>query len=245
MLAHADSEGWVDVHPKAIAEETGLTIEQVNAAIKELESPDPDSRSPEEEGRRIVLLNEHRSWGWRVVNHGKYRAIRSEEDRREANRIAQQKFRDKNKPPVSNSNQPVIQRKHPSAESAQAEAETDTKAGKPKTIGNVSVAILLSEGVSEECANELLSLRKRKKAALTPLAWTGLKNDITKAGYSLNDGIAIMSKKNWASFDGSWLNNGSNHGNGKQTKFDQLAATAAALTGGSQRTFDSATGRMD
>jgi uncharacterized protein YdaU (DUF1376 family) len=39
--------------------------------------------------------------------------------------------------------------------------------------------------------------------------------------------------------------NGSNHGNGKQTRFDKLAATAAALTGSSQRTFDSATGRMD
>lgn len=36
--------------------------------------------------------------------------------------------------------------------------------------------------------------------------------------------------------------NGSNHGN---SRFDKLAATAAALTGGSQRTFDSATGRMD
>lgn len=39
--------------------------------------------------------------------------------------------------------------------------------------------------------------------------------------------------------------NGSNHGNGKQTRFDKLAATAAALTGSSQRTFDNATGRMD
>ena len=116
MLAHADSAGWVDIHPRAIAEETGLSIEKVKEAILELSSPDPESRSPEEEGRRIVLIDAHRDWGWRIVNHGKYRAIKSEEDRREQNRIAQKRFREKH-----NSNHS----KQPSAQSAQAEAEAE------------------------------------------------------------------------------------------------------------------------
>lgn len=97
MLAHCDMAGFVDMHPKAIAEETGLTVDEVRAAIGELESPDPESRSPEEEGRRIMRIDDHRAWGWRVVNHGKYRAIRNEEDRREQNRISQARFREKNK----------------------------------------------------------------------------------------------------------------------------------------------------
>lgn len=101
LLAHADAEGWVDIHPKAIAEEVGLSIEQVRTALSALESPDPESRSPEEEGRRIVRLDEHRAWGWRIVNHAKYRAIRSEEERREQNRLAQQRWREKHKQPVS------------------------------------------------------------------------------------------------------------------------------------------------
>ena len=95
LLAHADAHGWVDIHPSAISDETGLTIDQTQAALKMLESPDPDSRSPEEEGRRIIRLDEHRSWGWKIVNHGKYRAIRNEEDRREQNRLAQQRWREK------------------------------------------------------------------------------------------------------------------------------------------------------
>ena len=121
LLAHADASGWVDIHPRAIAEEVGLSIEQVQAALTELESPDPDSRSPEQEGRRILRMDEHRSWGWIVVNHGKYRAIRNEEDRREQNRLAQKRFRDKK---LSGSNQS----KQHKPRSAQAEAEAEAEA---------------------------------------------------------------------------------------------------------------------
>jgi hypothetical protein len=33
-----------------------------------------------------VLIDEHRDWGWRIVNYGKYRDIRDEEARRLSNR---------------------------------------------------------------------------------------------------------------------------------------------------------------
>ena len=69
MLAHCDKAGVCDMHPRAIAEEVGLTVEQVRAALDELEAPDIESRTPDEEGRRIIRLDEHRSWGWRVVNY--------------------------------------------------------------------------------------------------------------------------------------------------------------------------------
>lgn len=101
LLAHCDSAGMVDKHFRAISEETGLGIDAVRASIEILESPDPESRSPELNGARIVRMDEHRAWGWRVVNYGKYRAIRNEEDRREQNRLAQQRFREKSKPSVS------------------------------------------------------------------------------------------------------------------------------------------------
>src|SRR3990167_747408 len=116
LLAHADQHGVVDKHWKAISDETGLPREKVEAAIKNLESPDPESRSPEMDGCRIVLMDEHRLWGWKIVNYGKYRAIRNEEDRREQNRLAQERWRNKqnkqNKPPSSQ---------------AEAEAYTKTK----------------------------------------------------------------------------------------------------------------------
>ena len=127
LLAHCDKEGIADIHPRAIAEEVGLPPEAVQAALIELEAPDLESRSPEEEGRRIIRTDEHRAWGWRVVNYGKYRAIRSEEDRREQNRLAQAKFREKSKPSSAKS-------KPSKPPSAQAEAEGEEEKTTAPTV---------------------------------------------------------------------------------------------------------------
>ena len=128
LLAHADQHGIVDKHWRAIAEETGLSRERVEASIVVLETPDPESRSPENEGRRIIKMDEHRAWGWQIVNYGKYRAIRSEDDRREQNRIAQDKFRNKNKPISKQSKPPSAQ----AEAEAEGEAEGEAKEIKPK-----------------------------------------------------------------------------------------------------------------
>ena len=74
-----------------------------------------------------------------------------------------------------------------------------------KTIGNVTVAVLLADGCSEAHANELLSIRKKKRAPLTKLAWNGIKSEIKKAGMSLDDGIGTMSARGWQSFESAWV----------------------------------------
>jgi len=126
LLAHADSSGEVDIHPKAIAEEVGLCVEQVRDALDMLESPDEESRSPEMEGRRIVRLDEHRAWGWRIVNYLKYRAIRNEEDRKEQNRAAQERWRTKNRVSQDKPRSAEHQQEKPrKPKSAQAEAEAE------------------------------------------------------------------------------------------------------------------------
>lgn len=94
MLCYADSFGVVDRTARAISDETGLPVERVNSAIATLEGPDPESRTPDEEGRRIVRLDASRSWGWRIVNHAKYRALCS----REQNAERQRNFRGRNAP---------------------------------------------------------------------------------------------------------------------------------------------------
>jgi len=127
MLAHADQDGCVDKHFRAIADEVGLTVEEVKRAIEVLESPDPESRSPEKEGRRIERINDHRAWGWKIVNYGKYRSIKSDEDRRKANREAQARWREKQKGKnnitVTDSNGCVMPSNALSCESAQGEGE--------------------------------------------------------------------------------------------------------------------------
>jgi len=123
LLANADAAGFVDKHFRAIAEEVGLSQDEVKAAIQVLESPDLESRSPEASGARLVKMDSHRAWGWRIVNYIKYRQIRSEEDRREQNRAAQERFRNKS----NNSKPPSAEVSRGKPESAQAEAEAEEK----------------------------------------------------------------------------------------------------------------------
>lgn len=69
-LAHKDEQGFVEMNARLVAAELGAEIEQIEQAIAYLTAPDPDSRSPEENGRRMVKVSQ---FGYRVVNHGKYR----------------------------------------------------------------------------------------------------------------------------------------------------------------------------
>ena len=73
VLSLGDRYGVVDVTPTYIASVTGLPIEEVSACMKRFCEPDPRSRSSEEKGARLVLIDEHRDWGWRIVNHASYR----------------------------------------------------------------------------------------------------------------------------------------------------------------------------
>jgi len=73
MCALADRHGNVDMTYEAIAARTRWPIETIIAKIGELMQIDPQSRSPEFDGARLVPLDLNRAWGWRVVNYRKYR----------------------------------------------------------------------------------------------------------------------------------------------------------------------------
>jgi len=82
LLVLCDQFGVVDMTPQSISAQTRVPLKMVMAALTKLQSPDPRSRSPDEDGRRLVLLDSHRDWGWRIVNYAKYRAIRNGFDKR-------------------------------------------------------------------------------------------------------------------------------------------------------------------
>src|SRR6185312_398670 len=63
----------VDVTHQYISTVTGLALPEVVACMKRICEPDYGSRSPAEAGARLLLLEEHREWGWQIVNHSLYR----------------------------------------------------------------------------------------------------------------------------------------------------------------------------
>jgi hypothetical protein len=86
LIVLADKEGIVDMTLESISRETTIPLDIIRQGIIALEQPDPDSRTPDEDGRRIVRLSDNRSWGWRLVNYKHYRDLKREEDRKEYHR---------------------------------------------------------------------------------------------------------------------------------------------------------------
>lgn len=85
----------VELNPKLIAMILGEKESDVQETINFLCNQDPNSRTPEEGGRRLVKLGQ---FDYRVVNGAKYVAIRNEEERRAYNRDAKRRQRDRKRP---------------------------------------------------------------------------------------------------------------------------------------------------
>lgn len=95
LLVLADVNGVVDMTPTAISSRTRIPIEEVKTYLRALEQPDPESRTKEHQGRRIALVDDHRTWGWLIINYPRFRELASEEQRRAKTRDRVRRFRSK------------------------------------------------------------------------------------------------------------------------------------------------------
>lgn len=94
MIVLCDQDGVIDMTPHAIAARTSIPLEIIKKGLSILEAPDPYSRTPGQEGRRIELLDGHRPWGWHIINHDKYRMLIDADTIRAQNRERQRRHRD-------------------------------------------------------------------------------------------------------------------------------------------------------
>jgi len=133
VIAHSHG-GQVELNPKLVGVQIGMTPEEVELAVAYLCAPDPASRSKNEGGRRLVREGEY---AYRVVNHDSYLKVRNEEERREYNRVKQQEHRAKlresttSKVSKRKSKKSTMSAKTEAEEEAEEEAEIPAK-GKPR-----------------------------------------------------------------------------------------------------------------
>jgi len=92
LLASMDEDGFCAYACAAnVANRAIVPIDKAEQALKTLESPDPNSADPGNEGRRIERV----PGGWMVLNAPKYRELATREKIRESNRNRAQAFRDR------------------------------------------------------------------------------------------------------------------------------------------------------
>lgn len=113
MLARANAVGFVEASIPGLARISNLSREETELALAELMAPDPDDKSGNNEGRRIIKMD----GGWGIVNYEVYRNRRDEEERREYMREYMARYRKKH----------VNLSKQSKPQLAKAEAEAEAK----------------------------------------------------------------------------------------------------------------------
>jgi hypothetical protein len=127
MLAIADKNGEVQGSIPGLARIAAVPVEACRTAIAKFLSPDPDSRTKDDEGRRIEEID----GGWSLLNHQKYREMASKDESREAEAKRKARYRAKlarNGKEDESQNVPDMSHDVPKTQHiAEAEAEADTK----------------------------------------------------------------------------------------------------------------------
>ena len=195
LLVLADRDGVVDMTLDAISRRTNVPEEIVAHAIAELSKPDTKSRSKQEEGCRIVLLDSHRDWGWQIVNYDHYRHIRDEESRRAYFRDKKREYRAKStsvhsgqeSPQVSTS---VLDSPTKSTE-GEGEGEGDTKKQK-QAARNKPSQFVIPGWVDKDSWEGFEEMRKKIRAPLTDRARAGIVKDLQKLCPAGNNGSEVL-----------------------------------------------------
>jgi len=207
VIAHT-VESRVELNPRLLAAVIGSTPDRMEKAIEVLCSPDPCSRSQENEGRRMVKEGAYQYF---VVNHAKYKQIRSEEDRREYNKIKKREERQRKSATVKHD---VIDSQRQSSLSANKEADTeaDTEVKKKRNTRaasgtSVSVESLIADGVDAKHAEDWLAVRRSKRLVLTETAWLSIKAEAASCGISPAEAVMLAASNGWAGFKSAWVEN--------------------------------------
>jgi hypothetical protein len=191
MLAIADKNGEVQGSIPGLARIAGVPVEACRNAITKFLSPDVDSRTKDDEGRRIDVIE----GGWHLLNHGKYRNMASDADRAEKAAIRQAKHREKvkrNAPTchtiVTDSNASVTPESHqiPQADTntdTEAEADRDNKLKKHIPAGFNEFWTAYPRKTAKADAEKAWSkIKPDLQTVLTALEWQCKLEDWTKEG---------------------------------------------------------------
>lgn len=73
-------DGVVDMTRQSLSRRLNIPLKVLNREIEKLESEDKASRDDEFSGKRLERLDDHRDWGWRILNWEKYELLRTRAD---------------------------------------------------------------------------------------------------------------------------------------------------------------------
>lgn len=205
LLVLADRDGNVDMTAAAIARRTTIPLEIIELGIAELLKPDPESRTPTEEGRRIVPLADGRSWGWRIVNYTHYRELKREEDRRQYHRDYWHKRKLKDEAATQQTQHDSSHSTKSTEAYAEAEAKADTSSLRSDVERKRSVPVRRPDDVDEQVWVDWCDLRKGHKAKVSETAVGQARKEAEKAGMSLDAFLRVWCVRGSRGLQADWI----------------------------------------
>jgi hypothetical protein len=204
LLVLADPDGNVDMTAEAIARRTTIPLDIIEQGILALMLPDLESRTPTEDGRRIVLLSEGRSWGWHIVNYKHYRELKREEDRREYHREYWRTKR--SKASTDSTRTQHAQPNQPKKETeAEAEAIPSSPSSKKEPARKRAASLPAPADVDAQVWDDWLQLRKAKRAPVTATVLDGARKEAAKASMTLEAFLRVWCRRGTQGLEAAWL----------------------------------------
>ena len=172
------------------------------AALERLGAPDPESRTPDFDGRRLVRVD----GGYIVLNFFKYR----DKDNTAAERARRYRLKKAlTSRSVTRDTNTVTRDSSPLVTNAEAEAEAEAKRQRKKEKAPaspaVSVSDLIAAGFSEHVAAEFIAHKAQRKAPLTARAWADHQSEAMKAGWTSQQAAEKVMAKGWKGFEAKYV----------------------------------------
>lgn len=154
-------EGMIELNAGALAPILGCTEAEVEGALTYLESPDPRSRNPAHEGRRLVKVG---PYAYEVPSWNIYRNMRDENDRRKYQREYMRTYRADAKAKAGGDIGGVrsnVRRRKPPLAQAEEEVEAEVEARSTSLVGQSPKSGLQMALVEETTVEVFDRLRNR------------------------------------------------------------------------------------
>lgn len=217
LLALADQHGIAKTAAPSLAHLCMIPLDRMRQIIAILESPDEDSRSEAEDGRRIVKVE----GGWQLVNHAAYRNKRDPESDRDRKRAWDREHRPSGHARAQKSDtvrhSPTQSGDSPTSPT-QAEAEADIspslRSGDARKRAAPDRTITSIKGVSvpprpddaePQAWGDWLGLRKAKSAPVTETVIEQARREAAKAGLTLTRFLEIWCARGSQGLQADWL----------------------------------------
>jgi len=181
--------GMVEAASTGLCARACLSPEAGTSALSVLASPDPDSRTPTYEGRRMVRI----SGGFLILNYMTYR----ERDYTAAERQRRYRERQKEQRAARDVTRNITQVE------VEVEVEADQKKQKPR-----SRAAARPEDVPDAVWSDFASLRRQRRAPVTETVVAGIRREAAAAGVTLADALRTCVERGWQSFRADWAQAG-------------------------------------